>query len=283
MILPLPILAAVLFGAFCNAAWNMFVKRGTDPLGGIVLVTAGCGILAAVALPFLPAPAPASWPFIAASCATQFVYVFALAAAYQAGDLGQAYPVMRGVAPLIVALASGPVIGERLSVGRWCGVGLISAGVLAMAFVPSGPGAPRSGHALVFALVTSVTIATYTVLDGIGVRRSGAPLSYAFTTFVITPLPLLAWAALSRGRAFAREAAAQWRMVAFGGVGSFLSYGIALWAFTHAPVAVIASLRETSILFATALSILVLKEGIVPARLAATGLIVVGAVVIRAL
>ena len=108
-------------------------------------------------------------------------------------------------------------------------------------------------------------------------------MSYAFTTFVLTALPLVGWAAWRRGRALQAPPAAQWRLAVFGGLGSFVSYGIAIWAFAHAPVAVIASLRETSILFATALSILVLKEGVVPARLAATGLIVVGAVVIRAL
>lgn len=274
---------AVLFGALCNAAWNIFVKRGSDPLLSMVLVALGSGLIGAAALPFLPTPAPASWPFIAASVAAQMIYAILLGAAYAAGDLGQAYPLMRGMAPLLVALASGPLIGEAVSPGRWCGVGLISAGVLAMALVRTDRALPRSWATTGFAMANAGAIASYTIIDGIGVRLSGAPLAYAFTTFALTAVPLTAWAFLRRGGGAWRYGVAQWRVLAFGGLGSFISYSIALWAMARAPVAVIASLRETSILFATALSILVLKEGVVPARLVATGLIVLGAVAIRAL
>ena len=119
---------------------------------------------------------------MAGSIIAQVFYIALLSAAYEAGDLGQTYPLMRGAAPLLVALARGPVIGEPLSVGRWCGVALISGGIVAMAFVRGGATLPRSWRAPGFALATAAVIATYTVIDGIGVRRSGAPLSYAFTT-----------------------------------------------------------------------------------------------------
>lgn len=281
MSLPLPILGAVLFGALCNASWNIFVKRGGDRFLSSVLVCLGCGLLGAVCLPFLPAPAPASWPFIAGSVAAQVAYIALLSAAYEVGDLGQAYPLMRGAAPLLVALASGPVIGEHLSAGRWCGVALISGGIVAMAFVRGGATLRPSWTAPGIALATAATIATYTVIDGIGVRVSGAPLSYGFSTFVLTAVPLVAWTWVRRGSAFLGQAWARWRILAFGGLASFTSYGIALWAMARAPVAVVASLRETSILFATGLSILVLKEGIVPARIAATAVILLGAVAVR--
>lgn len=279
----LPLVLAVLFGAFCNASWNIFVKRGTDRLLSTVLVCLGCGLLGAAVLPFLPAPAPASWPFLAATALAQVIYVALLAAAYQSGDLSQTYPLMRGTAPLLVALASGPLIGEHLSIGRWCGVGLISAGVIAVALLRSGS-APRASRAASgFALANAGAIASYTIIDGIGVRLAGNALSYAFTSFVLVALVLSVWAAIRRGRAFADYAVANWRVIALGGLGSFVSYSIALWAMAHAPVAVVASLRETSILFATALSVLVLKEGIYPARLAATAVIVIGVIVIRTL
>jgi drug/metabolite transporter (DMT)-like permease len=281
MTVPLPIVAAVLFGACCNAAWNVVVKRGSDPFLSMVLVTLGSGLIGGFALPFLPAPAPASWPFIAASVTAQFVYALLLGAAYRAGDLSQAYPVMRGVAPVLVALASGPLIGEGLSAGRWAGVALISGGVLAMALARPGAALPRSWAATGFALANAVAIASYTLIDGIGVRLSGAPLSYAFTTFVLAAVAVTAWAAWRRGRALTAYAVSGWPVLVAGGLGSFLSYSIALWAMTRAPVAVVASLRETSILFATALSILLLKEPTRPARMAATLLIVAGAVVVR--
>ncbi|MDX7952180.1 EamA family transporter [Lichenihabitans sp. Uapishka_5] len=281
MSIPLPIVAAVLFGALCNASWNLFVKRGDDRFLASVLLCLGCGVLGAIGLLVLPPPAAASWPFIAASVAAQVGYITLLAAAYEAGDFGQAYPMMRGTAPLLVALVSGPLIGEPLSLGRWCGVGLISGGVVAMSFIGSGSALKRAWKAPALALGTAALIATYTVIDGIGVRQSGAPLSYAFTTFALTAVPLVGWTVLRRGRAFVDQALRRWRIMAFGGLASFVSYGIALWAMARAPVAVVASLRETSILFATALSIVVLKEGIIPARLAATALIVLGAVAVR--
>lgn len=281
MTIPLSIVATVLFGALCNASWNIFVKRGADRFLSSVLVCLGCGLLGAACLPFLPAPAPASWPYLAASCTAQVLYVALLSAAYEAGDLGQTYPLMRGTAPLLVALASGPLIGEHLSAGRWCGVALISGGIVAMAFVRGGTAVSRSWRAPGFALATAVLIATYTVIDGIGVRASGAPLSYAFSTFVLTSTPLVAWAVARRGTAFFGQVRERWKILVFGGLASFLSYGIALWAMARAPVAVIASLRETSILFATALSILILKERIIPARIAATVFIVLGAVAVR--
>ena len=281
MSIPLPVVAAVLFGALCNASWNIFVKRSADRFLNSVLVCLGCGLLGGALLPFLAPPAPASWPFLAASMAAQVAYIATLSAAYEAGDLGQTYPLMRGTAPLLVALASGPLIGEPLTAGRWCGVALISGGIVAMAFVRDGRTASRSWAAPAFALATAALIATYTIVDGIGVRRSGSPLAYAFATFVLTAIPLVAWAALRRRTAFLHHIRERWGILAFGGLASFASYGIALWAMARAPVAVVASLRETSILFATLLSILVLKEGLVPARIAATVLIVLGAIAIR--
>ncbi|MBE7220445.1 MAG: EamA family transporter, partial [Caulobacteraceae bacterium] len=230
-------MAAVLFGALCNASWNIFVKRSADRFLNSVLVCLGCGLLGAAALPFFTAPAPASWPFIAASTAAQIAYIATLSAAYEAGDLSQTYPLMRGTAPLLVALASGPLIGEHLTLGRWCGVALISGGIVGMALVRDGRAASRAWAAPGFALATAALIATYTIIDGIGVRRSGSPLGYAFTTFVLTALPLVGWAAWRRGPILVRQIVARWRILAFGGLASFTSYGIALWAMARAPVA----------------------------------------------
>ncbi len=279
---PISVVAVVLVGALCHATWNAVVKRGSDTFLSSVLVGAGCGLVAAIALPFLPRPDPASWPLILASAAAQCVYMGLLAAAYRTGDMNQVYPLMRGVAPLLVALASGPLIGEGLTPGRWVGVALICLGVGGMALAqPSGPGGSRS--ALVFALVNAGVIAAYTVIDGIGVRRSGHPVSYAFWTFVLTAVPLLLWAGLSRGRAVVSYAVGNWPVIAIGGTGTLLSYTLALWAMSIAPVAVVAALRETAILFATAISAFGLKERVGPARLAATGVIVLGVVAVRGL
>lgn len=278
--IPFSVVVVVLCGALCHASWNAVVKRGADTLLSAVLVAAGCGAIAVIPLPFLPQPDPASWPFIIASVLAQVIYMCLLAATYQAGDMSQTYPVMRGTAPLMVALASGPFIGESLSAPRWAGVALISGGVAGMALIDPRA-TKRRWAASGLAVLNAGVIATYTVIDGIGVRRAGQPVSYGFWTFILTAIPLVAWAALRRRRAVAHYAVAHWRVAVFGGAGTLASYSLALWAMTVAPVAVVASLRETAILFATAISALVLKEKITPARLSAIGVIVIGAAIIR--
>jgi drug/metabolite transporter (DMT)-like permease len=124
-------------------------------------------------------------------------------------------------------------------------------------------------------------IACYTVIDGAGVRRSGAPAAYTIWIFMLSGAGLFAWALARRARALAAFARANLVLVPFGGVATLGSYAIALWAMTRAPVATIAALRETSILFATAIAALVLRERISPARLSAVALVACGAVVMR--
>ena len=131
------VFAAVLFGAALHASWNAIVKGGTDKLMTTILVAAASGLVAIAALPFLPRPAPASWPFLAASAVVQVGYFLLVAAAYRATDMSRAYPLMRGLAPALVAAFAAFVLGERLGAIAWAGVALISAGVFGviMAFV----------------------------------------------------------------------------------------------------------------------------------------------------
>lgn len=277
---PLPVVGIVLFAAFCHAGWNAIVKGGSDTFLSTVLVAAGAAGIAGAVLPFVKSPEPASWPFIGASVLAQVAYMALLAAAYRTGDLSLTYPLMRGTAPLLVALASGPVVGEGLSTGRWLGVALICTGVAGMALARPAA-APRNWLAPGLALLNAAVIASYTLLDGLGVRLSKAPAAYAFDTFLLDAIPLLVWTALRQRQAMMAYARENWHVAVIGGAGTLASYSIALWAMTVAPVAVIASLRETSVLFAVAISGFLLGERIAPARLAATALIAVGAAVIR--
>ena len=278
----LDVLAVILVGAFCHAAWNAVVKRGSDTFLSAVLVGLGCGGMAAVALPFLRQPDAASWPFIAGSVLAQVLYTGLLAAAYAAGDMSHTYPLMRGAAPLMVALASGPVLAEGLSAGRWAGIGFISLGVLGMG-LGGQQGARRSPTALAFALLNAGVIATYTLIDGLGVRRSGAPIAYAFWTFALTAVPLFGWALVRRRLGVAASyARTHWPVAVVGGTGTLTSYTLALWAMAVAPVAAVAALRESAILFGTAISVLVLKERVTPSRLVATLVILAGVGVVKA-
>jgi drug/metabolite transporter (DMT)-like permease len=244
-----------------------------------ILVAAASGLVALVVLPFLPLPARASWPFIATSAVVQVVYFALVAGAYRATDMSRAYPLMRGLAPALVAIFGAAVLGEHLSPVAWAGVALISSGVFGMTFAYRGGNASRTGTLL--ALLNAGVIATYTLIDGIGVRRSGAPVAYAMWLFLLNAVPLVAWALLARRRAILAYAEKNWRLGLAGGLGNLGSYGLALWAMTGAPVATVAALRETSILFGMAIAALVLHERIGPARLAASLLIVLGAAGLR--
>jgi drug/metabolite transporter (DMT)-like permease len=290
--IPPHVIVAVLGAALLHATWNALVKgrapaaqRQRDPLPATVIVVAGGALASALLLPFVSAPAPASWPFIAASSIVQVAYYRLLIQAYAHGDMSHAYPLMRGSAPLLVAAVNGVLTGERLNGAQWIAVCLICGGVLAMLL---GAPAPHAGQArrsqrraTGFALATACVIALYTMIDGAGVRRSGAPAAYTMWIFLLNGTAVTAWAARRRARELLRLAAARPLLLPLGGVSTLGSYGIALWAMTLAPVAAIAALRETSILFATAIAALILRERVGRWRLLAATLIACGAAAMR--
>lgn len=276
--MPLSVFLAVMLGAALHASWNAIVKGGTDKLMTTVFVAAGSAVVGAVAAPFLAVPDPASWPYLAASTCVQTLYFVLVAIAYRAVDMSLAYPLMRGVAPALVAGAGAAWLGERLSPGAWAGIALVCAGVLATA-LSARAHASRTGVAV--ALLNACVIATYTLIDGAGVRLSGAPVAYACWLFVLNGLPLVGWALVARRRDLLAYARRNLGLGLAGGFCNVGSYGLALWAMTGAPVAVVAALRETSILFGLAIAGLILREPIGPRRLAAAALIALGAVGLR--
>jgi drug/metabolite transporter (DMT)-like permease len=268
-----PVLLAVLGAALLHAGWNALLKRRGEPLPATLLVLAGSALVALVVLPFLPAPARASWGFIAASGAVHLVYFRLLIESYRAGQVSHTYPLMRGCAPLLVALVNGPLTGDRLSAGQWCAILLICGGVLGQS-----PGARGTRRATVFALLTAGAIAAYTLIDGQGVRRSGAPAAYTLWIFLLTGALVCAGTVRGRLPALAAYARANPLVAPLGGLASVGAYVIALWAMTRAPVAAVAALRETSILFATAIAAFILREPVGRRRLASVALIACGAI-----
>lgn len=281
-------MAAVLLGAMLHAGWNALVKSSGDkPLDTALVHLLG----AVVALPLLMIvglPGPAGMPFIAASLVIHIGYYIALAGAYQHGELGLTYPIMRGFAPLLVAMGSGSLIGETPSPATWAGVIAITTGVALVGLAHPGE-ALHHRKALAFAFANAGIIALYTVVDGLGVRTEvaagGQALRYVMLLFVLDGIayPLLVW--LRRGKAgrahilaYARQ---RWPLAALGGSASIGSYAIALWAMTRAPVASVAALRETSVLFAAVLGTLLLKEKFGLQRAIGTGVIVAGVMALR--
>lgn len=270
----------VLFAALLHASWNALVKAGPNKLFGTVLVTTGAGMIALLLLPFASLPAVASWPWLAASVCCQVVYYLLLAAAYHHGDMGHAYPLMRGAAPLLVTIASIPLLGETLSAQQYVAIALICAGVFAMSLHSKAHDGAGARRATAFALLNAAVIACYTVIDGIGVRLSGAPAAYTMWLFLLTAIGLLL-AVVGRRHQLLQYGRLHWRMGLLGGVGTMASYGLALWAMTSAPVAVVAALRETSILFASLIAFIFLRERVGARRVLAVGLIACGAAAMR--
>lgn len=275
--MPLAVFAIVLFAAALHASWNAIVKGAADKLLTTVLVSASAAVIAIVVLPWLPQPARASWPFILVSACFQIAYFVLVARTYHLADMSQTYPLMRGTAPLLVTLVSVFVLGANLSARMCIGVAVICAGVLSLALGVRR--ANRGGVAL--ALLNAVVIAGYTLIDGAGVRRSGAPAAYTLWIFLITGVPLASWAIKDRSAAVVGYLRGNWHFGLIGGVGTAASYGLALWAMTLAPIAVVAALRETSIVFGTIISGLVLKERIGLGRFVAACTIALGAAVLR--
>ena len=280
MELTLPVTLAVLGAALLHASWNALLKSGGDKQLDAVGLAAGSGAVALVAAPFLGVPASASWPWIAASAVVHIAYFWALAGAYRWGDMSFSYPIMRGGGPLIVTIAGGAVFGEALAGAQVLGVLLISAGILAFA-TPSARDPAAQKKSLAFALVNACVIAAYTLIDAQGARLSGAPVSYTMWFFVANGMVIFAIGCLRRGAAAPRHVLRQWRLTFVGGALAVGAYAVALWAMTQAPVALVAVLRETSVVFAAVLGALFLNERFTARRAGATLAVLAGLAVLR--
>lgn len=272
---------AVLGAALLHASWNALIKGGRDPLLDTALVACAGSCLGLPLVLVLPAPAAAAWPYLAATALVHVGYYATLALAYRAGDMSHGYPVMRGSAPLLVALAGVLWLGETLRPAAWLGVALICAGVLSFAFVSGRDGRRPRSAAFAWALANAAIIALYTLIDARGVRLAGDPLTYVAWMFFAMGLPFGGVVLALRGRALLAHARVHWPRGLAGAALSGVSYGVALWAFSRAPVALVAALRETSVVFGALIGALVLKEGALSPRLAGAVLVFAGVLAVR--
>jgi len=276
MDISLPVTLAVLGAALLHASWNVLLKSGEDKELESIGVGIGSGLVALLIAPFLPAPASASWPWLVGSAIVHILYFIFLAGAYRWGELSYTYPVMRGGGPMIVAVVGALALGEILPLKETLGVLFICIGILAFA---SGRHDPR---ATAFAVANAVVIAAYTLIDGYGARASAAPVSYALWFFAANGIVLLLYTVLrGRGRTMATYFRTKWPRALIGGTLAIGAYGIALWAMTRAPIALVAVLRETSVIFAALLSVIFLREKMTRRRLVATGAVLLGLIALR--
>ena len=272
---------AVLFAAACHAGWNALIKVGLDPLSTTTLISLGAGLVALAHVPLVGVPAWAAWPWLIASVIVHLCYFASLIESYRTGDLGQVYPIARGSAPLMTAAATTVFIGEKLSLVGWTGIFSLVAGVLLLSARGGRELAEVDRRAIGFALFTALTICAYSVVDGIGARLSANPNAYSVWLFIGIAVVMLPYAIYRDGPDVIPAMRRFWRRGLAGGALQLLSYGIAIWAMTAAPIAVVAALRETSVLFGAVIAVVVLKEPLRAARIVAACLIVCGLILIR--
>jgi len=271
---------AILFGAALHATWNAFVRSAPNKFMDTVLVLVGMGFWAGCLLPFAPLPDAASWPYLTASVAIHVAYFALVVITYRYAELSFAYPIMRGVAPAFSAVFAAYLLQESPSFVGWIGVFLISGGVVLLSLDALRLGSlnPRS---FLFALSNAGVIVVYTLVDGVGVRLSGNAMSYIGWVFFLPVVPIFVTLLVRRRGPTARYALQHVVRGLIGGACILGSYGIALWAMTRAPIALVAALRETSVLFAMVIAALFLAEQISRWRFVSILAICAGAIAIK--
>jgi drug/metabolite transporter (DMT)-like permease len=279
--LDLTVFLAVLLAAGLHAGWNAFVKVNATPLVSLALISMVSGTVGALAIPFVGFVDVAALPWLALGVVCHTAYRWFLARAYTWGDLGQVYPLARGTAPLLVAAAGFLLLGEALRLGAIAGIATLCLGVLLMAFRGGRGAVATHGRGAAFAMVTAVFIAAYTVVDGIGGRAGATPHAYAAWLLFLDGIAIYVLLVALRVPGAGSALRAWWKQALVGGIMSAAAYWIAIWAMTQAPIALVAALRESSILFAAALSVVVLRERLSAWRAVAALLILAGLVVLR--
>lgn len=265
----------VLVAAAFHAIWNTLIKIRGDRVIVMMLVTLAGSIFSLLVAPFVDAPVPESWGFLAATILLHTAYHFFLPIAYDHGDLGQVYPIARGSAPLLVAVGALVFTGETLMPRALLGTLCLACGVMALTFERES-GVWKKPKPVIYALLTGVLIASYTVVDGMGARQAGSAIGFAVWLTIgdglLTFLIVYIW----KGRDALAVARRNLGTGMVGGILQVGGYWIIVWALAVAPMAMVSSLRETSVLIAAVISTFILKEGFGVWRFVSASLIALG-------
>lgn len=273
------VILCVLAAALFHATWNIIVKGGSNKLFETALNALGGGLGALLILPFMPLPDRACWGLLALSCLCHLTYYLCVAATYRVADLTLGYTIMRGAAPMLTALAL-CLAGVPLGLYGWGGVLLLCCGILTLALEQK---LARKGtfKGVLYSLRTAFVIMGYTLADGYGARLSGNSVSYTCWIFVLNIIPIHIYALLRYGREYWPYLRQRAAIGIGGGLCGLASYGIAIWAMTVAPIALVAALRETSVIFGMIMAVLFLGEKLTPLRILAILLVMAGASLAR--
>lgn len=274
------VMLVVLLAALLHASWNFLVKSRADKAQSMTAVVLGHAPFALLALAVSPWPRPESVPYLLAGAGLHVGYQLFLLASYRCGDLSQVYPLARGCAPLLVAGVSIAFLGVEFSNAETAAVVLIGTGIMSLVLVRRQDGLRNPGAATL-ALVTGGFIAAYSLVDGLGAREAGTALGFYGALSTLNALLFAAIMRLARPGLVSQVVGRQWRFMLMGGGASFAAYAMVTWAFTLAPIALVASLRETSIIFALLLGVGVLKERLDLMKLVATACTLLGVGLLR--
>jgi drug/metabolite transporter (DMT)-like permease len=273
------VLSLVLAAALLHASWNALVKSGGDPFVRLAVVNSVGGLCTLPLLLAVGPPAPASWPYLAGSVVVHHGYYLALGYGYRFGDLSHVYPVARGIAPPLVAVAAWAFAGESIGPLGGLAIVIISGGIVSLAFADDG--GLVALKPLGFGLLTGLTIAGYTLFDGLGGRASGDVLGYIAWLFVIDAVPFSVLIAYRYRRRLGPALQACWRPAAFGGALSVIAYGLVIWAMSLAPMAAVSALRETSVIIAALIGTRLLREPFGRRRVLAASVVALGVVLLQ--
>jgi drug/metabolite transporter (DMT)-like permease len=276
--LTLLIIVVVIGAGALHACWNAIAKQVKDGLMAFAWIGLTAGAIGGVALAFTGMPAGPAIPFAIASGIIPLGYNLGLMNSYRLGAFNQTYPIARGMSPLIVAIGAYFLAHEHLGTAALIGVVTLAIGLMSLAF-SAGRITRADSPAVIAAIFTGLTIAAYTIVDGLGVRHSHDPWAYAALLFVLEGPPIAVVAAFRRPARQWRETSAI-RYGVLAGALSVIAYGIVLWAQTRAPLAEVAAIRETSVVFAALIGFLVLREDFGRRRVAAAVVIATGIVLI---
>lgn len=273
------VFSAVLFAALLHAVWNALIKVSGDRLVIMAVTTATASLLVIPLLFLLPAPDSASWPFLALSACLHTGYMLLLVRAYGFGDFAQVYPVARGSAPLLTALLGFVLLQEAMLTTELFGMLLIVGGIFALVLERSRGILQLSRPALVYSLLTGLSISAYSLTDGIGARLSGNTHSFAAWMFFLDGFMVPLVALLRRPKpVLAHTIKSVWKQGFLVAILSTVGYWLIIWAFSMERIAPVAALRETSVLFALLISLFILKERLSLLRIVIVMLIVGGIV-----
>ncbi|MGH3490454.1 MAG: EamA family transporter [Actinopolymorphaceae bacterium] len=273
--MPAVVTVVVLLAAVLHAIWNAVAHTLTDKLVAVTALSAAFVVGGLMALPWVGWPSASSWPALLASVGVHILYNLSLMRSYRLGAFNQVYPLARGMSPWVVAILALLLVGESLSGPRMLGVVIVSIGLGCLVFANGRP-RPEEFPAILAAVLTGLLIATYTVIDGIGVRRSGAPLGYAAWLFLLHGSAVIIFAVVRRGPGLFRQVVGNLRLGALAGACAVVAYGLVLWAQTRGSLAAIAALRETSVIVGALIGALAFREPFGRWRTVATIVVVTG-------